>query len=301
MKVGVIGTGSMGKNHARIYATLTDQCELVGVYDVNRHNAAAVAEQYGVTAFTSLQALLDNVEAVSIAVPTDRHYEVGMQCIAQKVHMLMEKPITETAEQAKSLIKAAKEQQIVMQVGHIELFNPVVKMLNQLIAREKIVSVEMRRLRPLEPRLNRVDVVSDTMIHDIYILFQLLGRKIDEVYAAGKQHEGVTKYAAAFLKFSSGEVAQLTASFWSSEMERTIRVVTRKHVFTADLLKNSLVKSSLLHSDDSKKIPIVAEEPLREEIIHFLHCVRENHPPLAVGDDGLIALELANQVICQIA
>jgi len=297
LRVGVIGAGSMGKKHARVYSSLTDYCQFVGVYDVDYDCAESVAKQYGVTAFASLDDLLSQVDAVTVAAPTLEHYAIGMNCISRNVHVLMEKPITQTEGQAKKLIRAAKGHGVLLQTGHIELFNPTIEVIGKLVEQEEIVSMEMRRLHRLEPRMFHVDVVSDTMIHDIYIMFHLLGKQVSRVNAVGKQVEGVNRYASALIKLKGGELAQLTASFLASETERTIRLTTKNDTITADLLNRTIQKASLIHSENTRIIPVPDADPLSREIIHFITCIKTKQRPLADGEDGLAALAMANKII----
>jgi len=297
MKVGVIGTGSMGKNHARVYSALTDACRFVGVYDVDYERACAVTEEYGGMAFRSLESFLEQVDAVSVAVPTPAHYRVGMACIQRNVHVLMEKPITETVRQAKLLIERARANNVVLQVGHIELFNPTVQVLKGLLADEEIIGMEIRRLRPLESRMTQVDVISDSMIHDIYIVYHLLGKNIRRVYAAGRQNDRYTQHASVLLQLEDGAVVQLAASYLTDEKVRTVRVVTKRSILTADLLNRSIRRSGLTSPYLSESIDVPEGEPLRSELLHFIQAIRTNQAPGVTGVDGLEALSLANRII----
>ncbi|WP_035098073.1 Gfo/Idh/MocA family protein [Anoxybacteroides tepidamans] len=301
LRAGVVGVGSMGKNHARVYASLTDDCQFVGVYDVDYERAYSVAKQYGVTAFRSLQDLLKQVDIVSIAVPTSLHYQIGLQCINEGVHVLMEKPIAETIQQAKKLIEKAKDKNVTLQVGHIELFNPTVQVLKQLLNNEEIISIEISRLRPQEPQVMNVDVVSDSMIHDVYILFYLLGDQVQNFYALGKQRNNYTRHATALLKFQNGIIAQLTASFLAAEKVRTIRVITKESIIVADLLNKCIQKSSLVEQGAIQNISVPDLEPLRMELIHFIDSIKRNEAPKVTGQDGLAALSLANKIIRKVS
>ncbi|WP_309121819.1 Gfo/Idh/MocA family oxidoreductase [Paenibacillus sp.] len=301
MRVGVIGTGSMGRNHARVYASLAERCRFVGVYDRDEERAAAVAAQYGGEAFRTLPELLAQVDAVSVAVPTPAHYRVGMACVRRNVHVLMEKPITETVGQAKALIEQSRTNGVVLQTGHIELFNPTVQALKKLLAGEEIVGMELQRLRPLEPRMARSDVVSDAMIHDIYIVHHLLGTRIRHLHAAGRRQDRYTQHASALLRLEDGAVVQLTASYLTDEKVRTIRVVTRRSVIVADLLTQRIRVSSLSEPGESRWIDVPDGEPLRLELLHFLDAVARRRSPDVTGEDGLDALALANRIIRKVS
>lgn len=295
----MIGTGAMGSNHAGMYASLKDYCRLAGVYDIDYQRAASVAEKYGSVAYKSLQELLKQVDAVTVAVPTPLHYKIGMQCIRQHIHVLMEKPIAETVRQAQTLIKSAKENGVLLHIGHIELFNPTVGALKQLLAGKEIVSIELSRFRPHERLDSDVDVVKDTMIHDIYIVFYLLGRQIRNIYALGKQINNRTKHAAALLKLQSGEIVQLASSYLYHEKIRTIRVVTKQSIIIADLLKRT-VQQTDLSNHSCADVPIPEQDALKSEIIHYIESINGNQTPIVTGEDGLATLSLANKIIRKI-
>ncbi|CAG7649110.1 Gfo/Idh/MocA family oxidoreductase [Paenibacillus allorhizosphaerae] len=296
MKVGVVGTGSMGKNHARVYSSLHDYCQLAGVFDTDYKRACDVAEQSGGEAFRSLQDLLKKVDAVSVVVPTPAHFQVGLACVNQSVHVFMEKPITETVAQAKKLIVSASDNEVVLQVGHIELFNPTVAVLKDLIKNEEVVSIEMHRLSPLEQRMIHADVVSDLMIHDIYILFELLGNRVKQYFALGKQVDSRIKHAEALLKLESGTVAGITASHLYNEKVRTIRVVTSSCIIVADLLNRTVRKSSLWKPGDSESVAVPDADPLKLGLIHFIESIHNKQKPKVTGEDGLAALSLVNKI-----
>ncbi|WP_051681416.1 Gfo/Idh/MocA family protein [Virgibacillus alimentarius] len=217
MKVGVIGTGNMGENHVRTYLSMPDACQLIGIYDNDKKRSNHIAKKYNVKPFQSVDELLQTVDAVSIAVPTEFHYEVGLACIRRNVHMLMEKPITSTIAQAKDLLHKASKAGVKLQMGHIELFNPFIQYLRKELEHEKIVGVIFKRLSPGDEKMKQVDVVKDLMIHDLYILHALLQDNTFEFYALGEVNENTPKHAVVITKSSQGVTAQLTASFKSKK------------------------------------------------------------------------------------
>lgn len=307
MKVGVIGTGSMGENHVRTYASLQDYCELVGIFDNNEKRAQRIAAKYETKMFSTVEDLLEAVDLVTIAVPTKYHYEIGLACIRHNVHMLMEKPIASSVAEARSLLDEANEAGVLIQVGHIELYNPIISMLKNILQYEKVIAFDVHRMNPFDPRLRNVDVVEDLMIHDLYILRELFNDEISDVYAIGKDIEGTQKHAVALLKFESGVIAQLTASFKSEKRIRTIRIITEDSLIIASLLENKLeIIRPLKHyvdkdfSNNNQKITeyidIPPIEPLKFQIIDFIECVKNGSIPFVTGEDGIKALTLCNKI-----
>ncbi|MDQ0162498.1 Gfo/Idh/MocA family protein [Aeribacillus alveayuensis] len=309
MRVGVIGTGVMGENHVRVYSSLAHDCELIGVYDIDKNRANQVANQYKINSFANLDDLLQQVDAVSIAVPTIYHYEIGLRCIQNKVHILMEKPITSTVYQAKDLIKKANEAGVILQVGHIELYNPTIEVLKKIVENEEVISIDIHRMSPSLPRNKKIDVVQDLMIHDIYILYELLNDQIEHFYALGKIFENTTKHAMVISKFKSGVIAQLTSSFQTEEKIRTIRINTKKAFIQADLLDKKILitRSTNFYFDHLKakysqqniieKIVIPEKEPLKLQLLDFITCTKNKTTPTVTGEDGLTALCMTNQII----
>ncbi|MFE3982720.1 MULTISPECIES: Gfo/Idh/MocA family protein [unclassified Priestia] len=307
MKVGVIGTGSMGENHVRTYTSLSGYCQLVGVYDSNKNRGLEVANKYQIKQFESIIELLQVVDAVSIAVPTEYHYEIGLACIQHKVHMLMEKPITKTVAEAKILIKKANEAGVKIQVGHIELYNPMINVLKNILINEQVIAIDVHRMNPYDPRVLKIDVIHDLMIHDMYILNELLNDEIIDFYAMGKIIDNTNKHAIVGTKFSNGIIAQLTASFKSAEKIRTINIVTEKGLIKGDLLnkKIEIKRSPECYIKPGKNytphgiiesIEFPYNEPLKLQLIDFINCVKNDTAPLVTGKDGLKALTMCNKV-----
>jgi predicted dehydrogenase len=308
MRVGVIGTGNMGMNHLRVYSSMREECELVGVYDANPVRASEAAGLYGIMAFSRLEDLLAKVDAVSVVVPTPVHYEVGDLCLEHGVHVLMEKPITETVPQARKLIRKAQRLGLRLQVGHIELFNPAIHVLKSILAGEEIISFDIHRMSPLEERNKYSDVVKDLMIHDIYMLMYLLGGNIAKLYAVGRRYYDTVKHAQILLGFDNGVTAQLTASHVTEEKVRTWRVVTRKAFVQCDLLDRKVMISRSMsyylkdastgysHQNIVEKVFIPAGEPLRLQLQSFVRSVEAGTPPGVSGQDGLMALMTADHI-----
>src|SRR5690625_410790 len=180
-RVGVIGVGKMGRLHAKGYSKLEHLCEFVGVYDVNSDAAAAVAREYGVAAFPSVDALLRGVDAVTVAAPTKYHFELAQQALLAGVHVLIEKPVCQTVEEAKRLYDLSKRCNRTVQVGHIERFNPAVQELAKLVQDKHVIAVEVRRTGPYDPRVQDLDVIQDMMVHDIDVLRYLFDAEVTDV------------------------------------------------------------------------------------------------------------------------
>ncbi|UOQ94520.1 Gfo/Idh/MocA family oxidoreductase [Halobacillus shinanisalinarum] len=304
MKVGVIGTGNMGENHVRTYLSMHDHCQLVGIFDNDEKKCHQIAKKYKVKQFQSMNELLKSVDAVSIAVPTEYHYDIGLTCIEHHVHMLMEKPITSTVAQAEDLLDKALKADVKVQVGHIELFNPLIQVLTKELENEDIIGVVFQRMSPYDERIKNVDVVKDLMIHDLYILKALLKDKITEFYALGNIIENTPKHAIAIARFSQGVTAQLTASFKSKRKVRNIQILTEDAFIEADIL-NREIKLTRSVLEDKSNSPVTLTEniqiddsiqPLRIELMDFINCIKFETDPSVSGEDGMKTLMITNKI-----
>ncbi|WP_255770958.1 Gfo/Idh/MocA family protein [Oceanobacillus alkalisoli] len=304
MKVGVIGTGKMGEYHVKTYLALQDHCELVGIFDRDEDRCREIAKKYQVKHFLSLDELLQTVDAVSIAVPTEYHYDIGLACIRNKTHLLIEKPITSTTWQADDLIEKAKAAGVKLQVGHIELFNPLIPILKNELENEKVIGISFLRLNPYDERMKDSDVVKDLMIHDLYILDELLQQKLVEFYALGNIIGHSTKHASVILESAQGVTVELIASFKSKRKIRTIQVFTEDALIEADLL-NSTITVTRTATPLSPKIAVPLTktltidksiQPLDFQLIAFLDCITFDKTPAVSGEQGKRALELVNKI-----
>lgn len=304
MKVGVIGTGKMGENHVRTYLSLKDHCQLVGIFDNDKNRSLDIAKKYNVKQFSTIDELLQTVDAVSIAVPTAFHYDIALACIKSKTHMLIEKPITSTVEQADDLIKKTNNAGIKLQVGHIELFNPLIQILKQELENEDIIGISLLRLNPYDERIKDVDVVKDLMIHDLYILSELLQDKVTAFHAIGNVIDNTTKHAAVIIESSQGVTAELIASFKSKRKTRLIQIFTEEAFFEANLLNNTIKITKTIELDSNESlIPITktiqidnATQPLDFQLMDFLHCIKFNKAPAVSAEHGKQALEITNRI-----
>ena len=310
VKVGVIGIGNMGWHHARVLSLLKD-AELVGVADPDPDRGQLAQEQFGCQWFPDHHTLLAEVEAVCIAVPTLLHHSVGLACLESGVHVLIEKPIAASQDEATALIQAAREAGRLLQVGHIERFNPAFRELAKVVANEEVVVLEGRRHSPHSDRANDVSVVLDLMIHDIDLVLELAQAPVVRLAAAGgRSGEGPIDYVNATLGFENGVVASLTASKMSHRKIRSLSAHCRSSLVETDFLNHPLHihrrahewysadHGELLYRNDGfiEEVSTTSIEPLYAELEHFLQCVRGRETPAVDGLQASRALLLANLI-----
>ncbi len=310
VRVGVIGIGNMGWHHARVLSLLRD-AELVGVADPHESKGRLAVEQFACRWFPSFEAMLGEVEAVCIAVPTLLHHRVGMACLQAGVHVLIEKPIAATQEEAADLIRAADTAGRLLQVGHIERFNPAFRELLRVVANEEVVVLEARRHSPNADRANDVSVVLDLMIHDIDLVLELAASPVVRLAAAGgRSSDGPIDYVNATLGFANGVVASLTASKMAHRKIRSLSAHCRSSLMETDFLNRNLRihrrshesvsadHGELLYRNDGfiEEVSTTSIEPLYAELEHFLQCVRGRETPAVDGLQASRALQLADLI-----
>lgn len=299
VKCGVIGTGSLGQHHARIYAAL-ENAELVGIVDSDPQRAKQIAEQHGTRVFQSAVELAENCEAISVVVPTDRHAQVAIPMLEKGAHLLIEKPICATIEEAQKVLNAAKEFNRLVQVGHIEHFNPVMSYLEENVRNPLYITAD--RLAPFNPRGTEVGVVLDLMIHDIGIIQQLVKSPIERIDSVGVSVlSGKEDIANARVQFANGCVANINTSRVSTKKVREIRVFQSDGYLSLNFMEQSghLVRKEGLNLT-KEEIPIEKDEPLKLELSAFVECVREQRSPKVSGQAGASALEVALMITEQI-
>lgn len=299
IRVGVIGVGSLGQHHARIYSELAS-VQLVGVYDANAARAAEIAQRFNTQAFDTIEDLAANVEAASVAVPTHLHHAVASSLIQRGLHLLIEKPIAATTEEAEDLVRQAQQKGVILQVGHVERFNPVLGFLEERARSPRFI--EAHRLAPfpppregLHPRGTEVNVVLDLMIHDLEIILHLVGSPVREVRAVGVPVlSGSEDIANVRLLFENGCVANVTASRISPERMRKIRVFTSDAYLSLDYQNQA---GELFRKTATgivrDEVPIEKGEPLALELRSFADCVRRRDRPVVSGEHAAEALKLA--------
>jgi predicted dehydrogenase len=298
VRAGVVGVGAMGRHHARVYAQL-EGCELVGVHDIDPARCRAVAEKFGVCAFEELDALLEAVDIATIAVPTPEHHEIGVRCLEAGCDLLVEKPLAASLEAADALIAAAARSGRILQVGHIERFNPAVETMTGLVSRPGFIEVD--RLGSLVPRSLETDVVLDLMIHDIDIVHELVGgSEVVEIRAVGVPilTEAID-FANARLEFASGCIANLTASRVSVNRIRKVRVFQPDSYLSVDYTAHTVEHYRLVRTAgqpsriEREPIDTSTEEPLQRQLRDFVDNCRLRRPPRADGPAARRALQTA--------
>jgi predicted dehydrogenase len=305
IRVGVAGVGALGKAHARIYGSLGG-AQLAGVFDVDRARAKAVAAELGCPVFDTLDGLLRDVEALSIATPTLSHHAVARQCIGAGRDVLVEKPITHAVEEGEDLVRFARERGVILQVGHVERFNPAAEILKSAAVRPRFV--EVHRLGVFSARSLDIDVVLDLMIHDLDLLLALDPTPAVQIDAVGVPVlTDKVDIANARVRFASGLIANLTASRVSAERVRKFRVFFEHGYVSADLAARE-AKGYRLVFDAQGAARVIEErfgatdqEPLRSELEAFVASVRERAAPKVSGEDGLRALTLARAILARMA
>jgi predicted dehydrogenase len=311
IRIGVIGVGNMGQHHTRVLSLLKD-VELVGVADINVERGLDTASKYRARFFEDYCDLLPHVEAVCIAVPTRLHHAVGMTCLQAGVHVLVEKPIAASITEAESLVNAAAESHCILQVGHIERFNPAFQELSKVLKTEELLALEAHRMSPYSQRASDVSVVLDLMIHDIDLLLELTAAPVVKLTASGSRaaDSGYLDYVTAILGFANGIVATLTASKVTHRKIRRITAHCKNSLTEADFLNNDILihrqttancttdYGQVLYRQDGliEKVYTSNIEPLHAELEHFVNCVRGGNQPSVGGEQALKALRLASLI-----
>lgn len=315
IKVGVIGAGRMGRNHCRVYSTLRN-VQLVGITDRSLETGQCVAQQYETTFYPKMEELLAKVDAVSIVTPTPTHCAIALECLARGLHVFIEKPIAATVEEAELLTTYAQFSGKVVQIGHIERFNPTYIELKHVIEGVHPAAITLRRLSPYVGSNMDVDVVLDLMIHDLDLLLNLMGRQPLTVKASGlTAFSGEIDHAVVNCTFANGPLVTVIASRLTEQKVRSIEVTALEAYIEGDLLHKSIdlhrrtTGEYVAHNHDGVKyhqesmierIHVPMAEPLCLELQHFITCVREQQPPLVSAADGLKALQLAMGIRRQI-
>ncbi len=311
IRIGVIGIGNMGQHHARVLSLLKD-VELVGVADVNVDRGLDTASKHRVLYFEDYHDLLPLVDAVCIAVPTRLHYEVGLTCLKAGIHVLIEKPIAATITEAESLVNMAAECNRILQVGHIERFNPAFQELSKVLKREALLAIEAHRMSPYSQRANDVSVVFDLMIHDIDLLLEIVTGQITHLSANGNQvsDSGYLDYVTATIGFDNGVIATLTASKVTHRKQRRIVAHCKNSLIESDFLNHEILihrqttadyiteYGQVLYRQDGliEKVYTSNIEPLNAELEHFVACVRGGQQPSVGGAQALKTLRLASLI-----
>jgi predicted dehydrogenase len=292
MRIGVIGTGAMGSNHLRVLASLP-QWRITCAVDLNLENLEKNCRGLEIVKLTDYRQALEHVDAVMISTPTIEHFTLGRFFLENGKHVLVEKPISRTLEEADQLIALAERQHLVLAVGHLERFNPAVEYASRLV--DKPLFIEIQRLGSFSPRSLDIDVIMDLMIHDLDIILQWDRSGVSEIRASGVPI--ISKkidIANVRLEFHSGLVANLTASRVSQEKTRKLRIFQKNLYLSVDYKKRSVKMFQLLHGRILENIPEIADvEPLRNLWLNFFKTIVGEGDCSVTGGDGRAALQLA--------
>jgi len=291
--------GHLGAIHAKVYSSL-DNVRLIGVCDCNLQRAMEIGERFDVPSYADYEELFDKAEAVSVVVPTSLHYNIAKDFLNNKIHALIEKPVTKTLSEADELIEIADRNKLILQVGHIERFNSAVLAIESYLKKPKFI--ECQRLGPFHKRVQDVGVVLDLMIHDIDIVLGLIKKDVVNIEAVGlstvSSHEDV---ANVRLTFENGTIADITASRVTKDAVRKMRIFQEDSYISLDYITQ---EAALFKKTDSsllkEKIKIKKEEPLRKELESFVECVRTGKKPIVSGIEGKQALQVALEIIKKI-
>jgi predicted dehydrogenase len=296
LRVGVVGVGHIGSNHARIYSELATAAEFAAIYDVDLARGNSIAKKFGATAAKSLEEFAELVDAASIATPTNTHRRIALPLLQRGKHLLVEKPIAENPQHAAELAELAARNQLVLQVGHVERFNPVLDALEARLTHARFI--EAHRLSPYPNRSTDIGVVLDLMIHDLEIILHLVRSPVQNIDAVGipvlSKSEDI---ANARIRFENGCVANITSSRISPERMRKIRVFQEDAYLSLDYEKQA---GEIYRLENGKiardKVPIEREEPLKQQLVSFIECATTGRQPRVSGFQATAALELAVEI-----
>ena len=300
IRVGVVGVGHIGSNHARLYAEIPS-AEFAAVYDIDAARAAAIAQKYGAKTAGTVWEFADMIDAASVATPTTSHHDVARALIQSGKHLLIEKPITETTKQASELATMANERNLILQVGHVERFNPVLSALEARLNHPRFI--EAHRLSPYPERSTDIGVVLDLMIHDLEVILHLVRSPVQTIDAVGvpvlSKSEDI---ANARLRFENGCIANVTSSRISPERMRKIRVFQEDAYLSLDYQNQSgEIYRRALGRITRDKVEIEREEPLKRQLTSFIECASTGREPRVSGFQATAALELAVRITEQIS
>jgi predicted dehydrogenase len=311
VKVGIIGVGNMGYNHVRVYNELISDVELIGVYDVAPCKAKDIAGKFNVKAFDTIETLTDSVQAVSIATPTSLHLEHGLVASKAGVHALIEKPIAVSYVEAKQLADSFQENNLVLQIGHIERYNPAIVELKKILQSETIHAINFRRLSS-DRRIYDTDIIHDLMIHDIDLMNWLVESPVKTIHAEGLIDvlgNDSIDYTESLLKFENGVVAGLVASRITEDKIRTITVHTANSYIMVDCVSRSVqisrktdykldIGHDITYRQENilEKVIVPQYEPLKAQLSDFIRCVKTGAEPMVNGSAGLEAVRIADEI-----
>ncbi|MDE3125290.1 MAG: Gfo/Idh/MocA family oxidoreductase [Bacteroidota bacterium] len=316
LKVGVFGVGHLGKYHLNNWKEIKD-VKLIGFFDPNNDAAKEVTNQYGIKRYMDEEKLIDACDIIDVVVPTDKHFEICMAAIRKGKHVFVEKPFTNTIQEAKSLVNMVKEANIKLQVGHVERFNPAFQAIKNL--KLNPMFIEVHRLAQFNPRGTEVSVILDLMIHDIDIILSLVKSGVKNIYASGiAVMTDTPDIANVRIEFNNGCVANLTSSRISMKKMRKIRLFQKDGYYGIDFLEKKTEIITLKQPDDRHSFSFDIDTPngtktiavsnpeiepanaILLELQSFVDAINNNSPTLVSEIDGLLALEVAHQILSKI-
>ncbi|MBI5538704.1 MAG: Gfo/Idh/MocA family oxidoreductase [Bacteroidia bacterium] len=304
-RIGIVGVGHFGKFHVKELIKI-HEFDLIGFYDINPETSKTIQTEFGIKPFTSYEALLDEIDIIDIAVPTNMHFNCATEAIKKQKHVFIEKPVTITVEDAQNLIKLAEEASVKVQVGHIERFNPAFKAALPLIFNPSYI--EIHRLQTMNDHAYDESIILKLMIHDIDIVISTINSNIKKINATGvKLINGITSIANARLEFDNGCVANITSSIVSPKNIIEYKIFQKEKYIFIDFL-NRKAEVSIFKEDKTNKEQVLKDihiesseklnsNSLKEEFISFFNCINNNFKPSVTLDDGFKALKVANEII----
>lgn len=296
LKVGVVGVGVMGREHARVYSEL-ENAQLVGVYDQNSLLTKEISRRFRTEPFGSLSKLLSVVEAVSICTPTSDHYSTAKSALENNLAVLVEKPFTKSMKEAKTLIELANKNKSLLTVGHIERFNPIIQTIKERIKDKKVISLNISRVGPLPPRVKDVGIILDLGTHDIDLIRYISGSEFKKIFCvASKKTKSFEDAAHLIFAMNNGTIASIVTNWYTPIKVRKIEVALMEELLVGDFIAQEVTQYFGYQSDGAfttKNLSVSKVEPLKAELGSFIECVLKGQPPLVTPQDGLIAVETA--------
>ena len=301
LRVGVIGVGVMGSNHARVLAELPG-VKLVGVADPDRKRSDQVARALGCASFRDAEDLMGRgVDAVTIAAPTHLHRDIAIGCAARRIHVMVEKPIASTVEESRAIVAAARRAGVTLMIGHVERFNPAVQSIKRAIKDQDILSIAITRVGPFPPRMSNVGVVIDLAVHDIDLIRWFTDSEIVEIQpqtsSAVAEREDI---ALLQVRTASGVLAHINTNWLTPFKARTIHIATRDKYLIGDLLTLQVTESFGFQPDGSysmRHLSVGYAEPLRSELVAFVNAIRSGETPAVTGEEAVASLEIATRCL----
>ncbi len=296
LRLGVVGVGSIGKEHVRILSKLKD-CVLVGIVDTDQQLAAVVAERFSTRRFKKPDDLFaQNIDAISICTPTSSHFRIARTAIEKNIHSLIEKPITKTISQAKKLIDLAEKKKLKLMVGYVERFNPIVAVIKRRIKGETVISINFTRVGPVPPKVGDIGITLDLATHDIDLLRYLLETDFKKIKSVSSTQNNREDAAVLSFKLGNGTIASIVTNWYTPYKVRKIEIATKNKFIVGDFILQEVHEHynyKVGGTYSTKVIPVKKTEPLKEELKAFVESIKLDKITKVTGEDGLEALKIA--------